>query len=107
MQAMIDGVHTKGYPNPTTGPLVNDTTHIGLVRFASGSTSGELDGKAFTQAGTYDPAAVATAPVYLTGQSSQINFIGRLAEVRVYNRRLTDAEVTALRNELKTAYGVA
>ena len=107
MQAMVNGIHSQGLPSPTTGPLVNGKTHIGTVRFASGSTSGNLDGMVFTQAGTYDPAAVATTPVYLAEQSSLTNFIGKLAEVRIYNRRLTDAEVTQARQELAQTYGVA
>ena len=105
MQPMTNG--RQQAVNPPTGTIVADRKNVGVVRFASGSVVQTFNGTTAPADGTFDAALIPTTPVGLAAAAGNTDYVGRFAEVRIYNRRLTDAEVKAVTDELKTTYGIA
>lgn len=83
-------------------------TGVAVARFASGSNSIAWNGGTpVVEGSTFDAAAMKAANMHLAYVGGNTSFAGDLAEVRIYNRRLTDAETTQVATELKQKYGIA
>ena len=115
------GIMSKDGTNKSPGLLVSGAQRnvgqvayadgvvgVAVARFASGSNSIAWNGGTPVVDGTtFDAAAMKSTPMHLAYIGGNTAFAGDLAEVRIYNRRLTDAEVTQVATELKQKYGIA
>ncbi|EFD50464.1 hypothetical protein HMPREF0569_0506 [Micrococcus luteus SK58] len=107
--AKIPGLLVNGaQKNLGQAAYADGVVGVAVARFASGSNSLAWNGGTpVVDGATFDAAAMKSTNMHLAYVGGNTAFAGDLAEVRIYNRRLTDAEATQVATELKQKYGIA